>query len=480
MARPFYSIDRLVTSLIYGAFLAVANKLARDNGIGREIREVPGFTVILTHAWKVSLLEPDDPSSSEALLDVCTFLCSYSQPPSSPRHIEEFVEGSGGSLSHLASLAMKHFDHHVTHPHTRLPLFVFSSVTMFLATNFHNNQAFQDALISHGSVESFVHVALVLAEERHGPGDDVLLRAGGAGDGDGLSHKLLIYIWNYLTLHLIKPHSYRCMRQAVRAGLLRAIIASAINCDATSSTPDCLQSVLKLLKQYTVYHSVLSSLEPAFHDVKDIQTTYAFTHSSSFQRWSAFWDLAHERIAILKHYESADVATYTGNARRCAAPPANGNDEPEPLSTRDRSFLRALIDRDYKLAQQTILLWELDFMNAYPGEIPCLFFDYSQGRSTFQFIRTIEFSARWSDDLTRAVRHSRRFQLHFAILPVSETTNTARLFPMQSSSGALADDLKRLKQEVDEGLGGSAPMNVQIQGRIAAVVNLARHVTQIH
>ncbi|KAJ6516875.1 hypothetical protein C8R47DRAFT_1190066 [Mycena vitilis] len=499
---------------IYGAFLAVAKKLARDNGIGRGIREVPGFTVILTHAWKASILEPDDMSSSEALLDVCTFLCSYSQLPASPRHIEEFLEGSGGSLSHLASLAMKHFDHHVTHPHTRLPLFIFSSVTMFLATNFQNNQAFQDALISHGAVERFVHVALVLAEERHGPGDDVLLRA---GDGEGLSHKLLIYIWNYLTLHLIKPHSYRCMRQAVRAGLLRAIIASAINCDAASSTPDCLQSVLKLLKQYTVYHSVLSSLEPAFHDVQDIQTTHAFTYSSSFRSWSAFWDLAHERIAILKHYESADYvslkacgALQCGDihrkcetmccssckrqwycSKRCqSADWKDGHreacghivalNEPEPLSTRDRSFLRALIDRDYKLAQQTILLWELDFMNAYPGEIPCLFFDYSKGRSTFQFIRAIEFSDRWSDDLTRAARHSRRSQLHFAILPVSETTNTARLFPMQSSSGALADDLKRLKEELDEGLGGSAPMHAQIHGRIAAVVNLARHVVQIH
>ncbi|KAJ7667005.1 hypothetical protein DFH06DRAFT_1384567 [Mycena polygramma] len=298
-------IPRLETSsepAIYAAFVVVANKLARDNGIGREIREVPGFTVILIHAWKVSLLEPDDPSSSEALLDVCTFLCSYSQSPLSWRHMEEFVEGSGGSLSHLASLALKHFDHHVTHPHTRFPLFVFSSVLTFLGTNLQDNKAFQDAMISHGSVETFVHVALVLAEERHGPGDDELLRVGG-----GFAHKMLFYIWNYLTLHFIKPHSYRCMRQAIRAGLLRVIIASAVNCDATLNTPDCLQSVLKLLKQYSVYHSVLSSLEPAFHDVKDIQTAHAFTHSSSFQSWSAFWDLAHERIAILKHYESADL-----------------------------------------------------------------------------------------------------------------------------------------------------------------------------
>ncbi|KAJ7667001.1 hypothetical protein DFH06DRAFT_1127012 [Mycena polygramma] len=156
------------------------------------------------------------------------------------------------------------------------------------------------------------------------------------------------------------------------------------------------------------------------------------------------------------------------------------SDEPEPLSTRDRSFLRALIDHDYKVGQETILLWELDFMNTYPGEIPCLVLNYSDGRSHFRFIRGIGFFDKWSDDLARAVRHSRRFQLHFAILPVSETANTARLFPMQSSSGALADDLKRLKKELDEGLGGSAPMHAQIQGRIAAVVNLARHVTQIH
>ncbi|KAJ7677691.1 hypothetical protein DFH06DRAFT_558786 [Mycena polygramma] len=498
---------------IYEAFLTVANKLARDDGIAQELGDVPGFSVLLVHAWKIFILAPDDASSPYGLREVCTVLCSYAKTTGSrPHHLEEFLEGSGGSLSHLASLAVKHLDHHVTHPHMRFPLFILSSVVMFLATNLEDNTAFQDALISHGSMACFVRVALVLAEGRHGPGDDIMVA------GDGYLHRMLSYALSYLTIHLIEPRACGYMREAVRAGLLQAIIASAIGCDATSNTQASLQTIVDLLKQYTVHHSVLSCLEPALRDVKSMQTTHGFTHSFLFLNWSAFWDLAHERIEMLKYYESADYVSLKacgalqcgvihrkrdlmccssckqqwycskrcqsadwkdGHRESCALIVSFSQNEPETLSTRDRSFLRALIDHDYKLAQPAILLWQLDFMNAYPGETPCLVFDYSQGRSTFKFAQTIDFPDKWSDDLARATRHSGHFQLHIAVLSVSDT-DMMRLVPMQSSSGALVDSLTQLKEELDEGIGGSAPMHAQIQGRIAAAMSLARHVTQFH
>ncbi|KAJ7677698.1 hypothetical protein DFH06DRAFT_1316507 [Mycena polygramma] len=495
---------------VYGAFLTVAHRLDRDKGIGQELGQVPGFSVVLVHAWKVSILAPDDASSSDALREVCTLLCSYSTSTGAlPHHLEEFIEGAGGSVSHLASLAVKHLDHHVTHPHTRFPLFILSSVVMFLATNLEGKPAFQDALVSHGSMACFVRVALVLAEGRHGPGDDIMIA------GDGFLHKMLSHTWSYLIIHLLETHAYGRVREAVRAGLLQAIVASAIGCDTTSNTPESLQAVLRLLKQYTVYYSVVSCLEPALRDVEALQTAHGFTHSFLFDNWSAFWGLAHERIEMLKYYDSADYVSLKacsaleasrvaplssfdtdkliwycskrcqsddwkdGHREACDRMVSLRQTEPEPLSTRDRSFLRALIDHDYKLTQPTILLWELDFMNAYPGRIPCVLFDYSQGRSKFNVIPAIDFPDKWSDDVARATRHRGRFQLHFAILPVADI-DTTRLFPMQSSSGALVESLERLKEELDEGLGSSAPMHEQIQGRIAAAMSMAAHVTQIH
>ncbi|KAJ7695285.1 hypothetical protein B0H16DRAFT_1485383, partial [Mycena metata] len=61
-------------------------------------------------------------------------------------------------------------------------------------------------------------------------------------------------------------------------------------------------------------------------------------------------------------------------------------DEPEHLTTRDKSFLRALINNDYKLSQLDILRYELDFINAYPDRMPCLVFDYSGGPLNFRFL----------------------------------------------------------------------------------------------
>ncbi|KAJ6462331.1 hypothetical protein C8R47DRAFT_1239914 [Mycena vitilis] len=196
--------------------------------------------------------------------------------------------------------------------------------------------------------------------------------------------------------HGPETHAYGRVREAIPAGLLQAIIASAIGCDVTSRTQEWLQTVVKLLRLYTVYYSVLSCLEAALRDVEALQTAHDFTHCFLFDSWCAFWDLAHERIDMLKYYDSADyvflqacgaleasrVAPLSSSdstdkyiwycSKRCQrADWKDGHREAcdrivslrqNDLSTRDRSLLRALIDPDYKLTQQTILLWELNFI----------------------------------------------------------------------------------------------------------------------
>ncbi|KAJ7725164.1 hypothetical protein B0H16DRAFT_1895179 [Mycena metata] len=193
------------------------------------------------------------------------------------------------------------------------------------------------------------------------------------------------------------------------------MITSASN-NRDSDISSYLQAALEPFRLYTCFYSVLSCLEPALHDVEDLQATPAFVQSDLFEAWSAFCDLAQSRISILKRYKSASYISLKpcgslkcaeihrkrvlmrcsgckrqyycsrrcqsvdwedGHRTACPRLVSANRDEPEHLTTRDKSFLRALIDHDYKLSQLDILRYELDFIHAYPDRMPCLVFDYS-------------------------------------------------------------------------------------------------------
>ncbi|KAJ7140086.1 hypothetical protein C8R43DRAFT_602669 [Mycena crocata] len=296
------------------------------------------------------------------------------------------------------------------------------------------------------------------------------------------------------------PNAYRMVKEAVRAGLFRAIVASAP--DNTHETGPAI--VVDLLGAYTVYYSVLSCIEPALHEVEHLQTASVFTHSDLFRRWSEFWDLAQERIMIMHYFESDLCISFKAcdnsqcaNIRRkrelrycsscryqyyCSkdcqtidwkdghrsACRSSRQDRPEHLSTKDRSFLRALVDYDYKTRRLILMQWQLAFLQAFPDEIPCIVFDYTREHLQITFQGTHSLHVKWQDHVARARRSGGRIQLHFVRILNGKFTDV-HAFPMQSSSTVWADGLERLRRELEEGVGGSAPIYVQLPRRISAL-----------
>ncbi|KAJ7187039.1 hypothetical protein C8R46DRAFT_283267 [Mycena filopes] len=382
-----------------------------------------------------------------------------------------------------------------------------ASATVFVLDN-TKDEVFNAALLSSGIVPALVRTASALAKCRDSE-DDLVLND---------RHTIVIIldaVWAYLEAQIIRPLPNPSLREAICAGLLRAIIATASN-DTDSFISDYLQGIVTPLKLYTAFYSVLSALEPALHDIVDLQASPAFVRCDLFDAWSMFWDLAQIRIDVMKRYDSDDYVSLKACAnlecgdiyrkrdlmscsacklqyycsRRCqsvdwndghraACPQMISLNQNEFLNTRDKSFLRALLDHEYKRHQSHILQWELDFMHAHPTDTPCLIFDFSKGRGKYHFGGASGLAREWGDDVTRAARSGGRIQLHLVWLPHPKTI-TQRMLPMQSSSGALAQGMKRLKEELDGGVGGSAPLCDQLQSRLCALINLTREDTHVH
>ncbi|KAJ6537515.1 hypothetical protein DFH09DRAFT_1400263 [Mycena vulgaris] len=393
----------------------------QDPEVAADMYKTLGLRVILTRAWKLLLHEPEEQTRFPALQEVCTFLSAMPENPNA-RHYAfpvEFLD-SAGSPSHSASLSIMHLERYTTRPHPAYsPLFLLS--ILFFTTETRINGPFLEPLLTHGVVATFTRIAL---------------------------------------------------------------ISCAMTTGFANMFP--LERIVEIFGSCTVYYSVLSSMEPVLRDVQKLQTKPAFTESRLFKKWSEFWDLAQERITTMKWYESdefvsfkaCDMREYPPQARprplrllqqvavlllqaipvnRVEGPPSRRLPSYARIAPdRDRSFLRALLDIDYKASQATILHWQLAFTHEFPNDTPCLRFDYTRGRPHFRFIRASELGAAWADDVTLAPRSGGRVALH-AVLVTNCEIDVIRVFPMQSSSTALEDGLRLVSLQLCEPLRDDDP-----------------------
>ncbi|KAJ7684194.1 hypothetical protein DFH06DRAFT_1462574 [Mycena polygramma] len=499
------------------AILTVVVRLHKlDGQIAKEMHQIPSLCVLMARGWKLLIPEPAREISDDAmdgLGSVSLFLgnqchSAHRRRPRGTTYLEDFAQGAGGTLAHLASLVITHLNHYVTRQsHAAVELLMVFGVISLVQDN-SDNGLFQDALLSQGCIITFLRITDIFSATRTVGlgGDRVLLPA------------MRLSVWHYMHKQLAEPRAYRHVGEAIRGGIFRTLIASASAGHSTDEDPS-LRKIIRWLEIFSVYYSILSCMEPALEEVKQLQGTPAFTKSKLFSRWTDFWDFVQRRITIMKHYESEDYVSFKacgtlqcGNIHRkrdlmccssckqqyycsqrcqsvdwndghreaCARTTSLNQIDPEDVSARNRSFLRALIDYDYNENQANILQWELDFMTEHPGELPCLIFNYTHSTEPwmFRFVGGNTLLERWPHEVSRAARSGGRIQLHMALVPAAAVEDRLRLFPMQSSSGALSNGLKRLKRQVDEGEGGSAPLHEQIEARISALTAL--RVVHVH
>ncbi|KAF7350283.1 hypothetical protein MVEN_01332300 [Mycena venus] len=168
---------------------------------------------------------------------------------------------------------------------------------------------------------------------------------------------------------------------ALRAGILRAIVACTTHAAGPVSIKTCRELMMHDLTPSLVYYHVLRRLSKAIREVAsaDMNTTPLSAE------WTAFIQLAHSRLAV---FESLDC-TQLGSLRACDNKKATG-ECPENLGKRELLFLESSADtqecgRSYLLFDYLHGAVSIGFLpDSTSTDVKCSESDNSPGVATFQ------------------------------------------------------------------------------------------------
>ncbi|KAF7296382.1 MYND-type domain-containing protein [Mycena chlorophos] len=217
-------------------------------------------------------------------------------------------------------------------------------------------------------------------------------------------------------------NGYRVLIDALESGFLQGVVAYGTNNDHDTHLG---AFIAQSLSSATVFFSVLKRLKPALGEVKAFEVQVALTLRPI---WADFVGLAEERIKLAEQYSEGKLGAAT---RGCDNPECNaiGNageykwcsgcrsyfycsrtcqrrdwkvgthrleclnvrnwrssgHRDASLSTRDWQFIRVLMAEDYRRLQRDIWMQLMPFMDRQRDVLyPCVVFDYTKGRCTFQ------------------------------------------------------------------------------------------------
>ncbi|KAJ7461206.1 hypothetical protein FB451DRAFT_1498452 [Mycena latifolia] len=389
--------------VLYGTF---AKLFVRFQAFGfcELVCSTPGVRVVLATGWNIFL------NSDGVELQNVSWFINW-DPHDSPTggHIDEYLEGAGGSLDSLALMVIKHLGH--------------AAATDKVSERGHSH--FTAAITFIWTVKDFEKFAsnFGVALRRQG-----VLRALVAGvcslNGVTADHKNGVYLltmcFNLLGIHSTHSPGRTWMAEALQSGLLRAIVLVA-----SSQTPDAeldgqLDCFLtKALPPYMVYRSILVHMRACLLEVEDLVKSEAFLASKSFAAWQRFHTVVCERLDLLEIFDSTPGALYKGCdnmacgqlrekselqrcsicldvyycSRQCQAidwraghrlncPLFSGVrnlPEEQQCSKQDRAYMRALIHRDYLANRPQIFAAEISHMKQNPQELTLVSFDYMNG-----------------------------------------------------------------------------------------------------
>ncbi|KAJ7764411.1 hypothetical protein B0H16DRAFT_1687784 [Mycena metata] len=389
----------------------------REDDTARDlIDSTPGVRVVLAKTWGIMLEE-----SQLAIFDLCRFL---GRDPAVSNHTDflEFVEGAGGTISDLALLVVKH----ITWSCGELPTWPVSQIGLdqrntllhggsnfLLATRAAKTDTFFHALISHGIVKALIEAALALGEKNT------------KGTVEALHSCFLTLAWIW---DVEGADRRSLMREALGAGLMRALVLSAVHpCTPSPVTVQCLQQYLgRFIPEALTYHSVLSIIMQFFRSVEDLVETKRFRESKIFKEWRELEGLVQDRLRVLEWYNSKDyeslrscqIPDWTAGGHRdsCQYHRQVRSQEVRYVPGKDRSFIRACFDAHYTAARRGILSAQLSFIKENPSTQFYVLLSYKENTVTFD-VQPVSINPgvaveEWKDYVSRVNASGGRMELH--------------------------------------------------------------------
>jgi hypothetical protein len=234
---------------------------------------------------RILLQAPEGGVISRAF-DAITVFSNQRASPWSPSHLEELVDGSGGTVAHLAKLILRHLSHFATKANDPDAYYHLQGGLNILE-NLENGlgSLINTPLLRHRIITTLVCAMRCILGTR----DD--------------STDVLYCYFVPLTRKLATSH-HRWMVDALKAGLLHFMISYAAQHVGLNS--DLLPVTWFLeeeLTRSTVYYPIVSQF---LLDVAPIQDTPGFQSSHFFPAWKSFVEVASRRIKLRHDHDSRE------------------------------------------------------------------------------------------------------------------------------------------------------------------------------
>ncbi|KAJ7238988.1 hypothetical protein C8J57DRAFT_1727536 [Mycena rebaudengoi] len=466
------------------AFLAYMPREANE-----VIVTIPGVRRVFARAWTL-LFQTENLDKSSAAFDGVAYFLSWAINPSGRDNFAEFIDGAGGTPDDLASLVVKHIHHFM--PLTsrdvlpkRSVLYMITVLKFVDETTEGSDGVFDNALLARGIIRTLTVT---------------LLRLVALPDCPALLFKSCFVL---LTRRLHYA-DHRWLRVALKEGLLRVILLCSIHPQRLDIV-EVGKYVREVLSFSTVYYPTVSQLAKSLPFIEHLERSTVFRSSSLYRDWLAFSKLVEKRIALKNQLDSeghrslracdnleCGRITEKENIRRCAGCvaayycnricqtrdwKADHKNEcqrlhaarrlyPANFTTRETSFMRAILTQDYQTAKRDMWASQIACMSANPTVPIYTSFDYTRHTDPVVCVYKPDMSthfryiaAEWDTVAARVARSRGRMELHL-ICVHDRGKAVYRIFPMRLATSERYRGILRIAQ-IATGEGVSAPRVIQ-------------------
>ncbi|KAJ6507067.1 hypothetical protein C8R45DRAFT_971447 [Mycena sanguinolenta] len=425
----------------YFRFLSIIRFLRDDEAAKVVIDSTEGRWVVIGRAWRHFIHADND----LGLDPIAHFLGLWPRAPHlKPCAFKELILGAGGTWTHLASLVVSHIKRCLPYPDSsftqRFVIPVLGVIHILAHENAGENEdpypVFQAALLSCGIVAALTTAARAVCQSAVTHADTVL-------------HMILTALINHLSLF---PSVY--LVESLRAGLLEILFSSKHRHELSRSMMNLLKTVIF---PATVYRSLLVQLPTFISQVRNRNAAAIFRDTSLLAQWMRLLEVVKSRSHLAEKHATG-VLTVTGvcddlgcartrskkDLKCCSgcltayycSPTCQANDwrhgghrqtcrdflfrqnQLAQTSSRDRSFLRALIHQEYMVQREEIAHKHHLFAEAAPGQMPVILFDFLSGACCIEVGMLPDIESPFDVDVDRATRSGGQIQLHFVKVKV--------------------------------------------------------------
>ncbi|KAJ6506810.1 hypothetical protein C8R45DRAFT_970620 [Mycena sanguinolenta] len=431
--------DTLPPDTRYALFVSFLRFMRKNDKVDQLIDESLALCVVVGRAWHHLSSSEDE---EKGLHFVSDFLVRWFKRTSWNAAAFEGLVIGAGSRRKLASLVVTRFNRCL--PSADSPV-TDDVVSLLLGATYlvgHSceavrgvcDPAFRDALLSQGLITALTTVSGALS--RSGltiPVAEIILKG------------LFAALVEYLALF---PRRTGII-EALRAGLLPAAFACATPAHIEVTRGSLLELLGDILPASTIYYSVLSQLRVSVVQMRDFDAASTFADTDLLEDWQSLLELIEDTGQILDKYKILSLTTkacdnlecvrdYTYNElKRCSGCSisyycsslcqsydwreghrqtckalSSWRYEPSNITTRDKSFLRAIFFYDYDALREDIARSHLRFLEANPSKVPYALLDYSEGNCDITVRALVELESHVDCNLMQKAASSGRVRLH--------------------------------------------------------------------